>query len=145
MIYISGAITAKTKKDWSLNLLAGRKAAIELCKLRIPYFSPHLSTWEFEQEPDLNHITWQDYMDIDYDIISRCSGMLMMYGWENSKGAVLERQFAIDHGIPVFYSIQQILDHKPNKAKQVYDDIAEANAEIRRLSMLISRVAAVVC
>lgn len=145
MIYISGAITGKHKKDWSLNLLAGRRVAVELCKLGIPFFSPHLNTWEFEEEPDLSEVTWQDFMDMDYEIIGRCSGVLMMKGWEKSKGAVLERQFAIDHSIPVFYEIKQILDHKPIEAKQVYDDLDEANTEIKRLSMLVSRVAAVVC
>ena len=145
MIYISGAITGSTELEWATNYQKGREVAIEMCKHKIPYFSPHLNAWRFDLESDLDAVTWQDYMDMDYEILGRCSGILMMRGWERSRGAVLERQFAIDHGIPVFYSIQQVLDHKPAKTKQVYDDINEANTEIRRLSMLVSRVAAVVC
>ena len=142
MIYISGAITAKTKKMEMANLKAGRKIAIELCKLGIPHYSPHLSMWGFQHEPDLKEITWQDYINMDYDIISRCSGMLMMDGWEGSKGAVAEHQYAVINCIPVFYAIKQILDYEPGNFAGKYDDIEKANRKIMQLLNVIEKARA---
>ena len=140
MFYISGAITGKDQDEWAYNLLMGRQMAIECAKRGIPYYSPHLNTARFEIEEALVDVTWQDYMDMDYDIIARCSGILMMVNWEESKGAVLEREYAIANNIPVFYSIEQILDHKPTSIKGPYITLDAANAEVRRLIGVINKV-----
>ena len=109
MIYISGPITGKTPIEWQNNLDLGRMFAIEMMAAGIPYHSPHLNTWHFEQQTILSDITWQDYIDMDFEIIKRCSGIIMMQGWENSKGAVVERDFAMANSIPVYYSISEII------------------------------------
>jgi hypothetical protein len=44
----------------------------------------------------------------DLAIVKRCDVVLMNAGWEESKGCNLERMFAIDNNIPVFYSIEDL-------------------------------------
>jgi hypothetical protein len=44
----------------------------------------------------------------DLDILAQCDYILMMEGWQQSAGATEERAFAIQQGIPVFYSVEAL-------------------------------------
>ena len=44
-----------------------------------------------------------DWLDADTDDDG------LIDGWEFSKGAIVEREFALDHNIPVFYSIEALV------------------------------------
>lgn len=84
---------------------------MEMAVLAIPYHCPHLNSWEFEKEERVSSITWEDYMAMDLHILDLCSGILMIDGWEGSKGAVAERQFALMNNIPFYHSIKEIPAH----------------------------------
>lgn len=43
-------------------------------------------------------------MDGDLQIISRVDAVVMLEGWQDSKGAVMERDYALDNNIPVYYA-----------------------------------------
>jgi len=53
--------------------------------------------------------TWDEWMDFDIAWLSKCDALLRLPG--NSKGADKEVAFATEHGIPVFYSIDTLLEH----------------------------------
>lgn len=42
--------------------------------------------------------TWEDYMSICYPMVDMCDGICMIQGWENSRGARIERLHAIKYG-----------------------------------------------
>jgi len=39
-----------------------------------------------------------------------CDAILMLPGWETSKGAVIEHQRAAELGMPIYYSIEEVPD-----------------------------------
>jgi nucleoside 2-deoxyribosyltransferase len=44
----------------------------------------------------------------DLELLSRCDGILLITGWEASRGAQAERTFALQHGIPVFHTLGEV-------------------------------------
>ena len=44
-----------------------------------------------------------DYMDISYAMLNKCDAICMLEGWEDSKGAKMEKEYAEARGIKVFY------------------------------------------
>ncbi len=45
-------------------------------------------------------LTWEDYIDMDLAILKKCNCIYMLNGWQNSRGATLEKEFAEKHNIP---------------------------------------------
>lgn len=106
LVYIAGPITPKNGYLSEENVLEGFKAHIELVKGGIPNYCPQLvgafhSAW--------TEVTWETWMRHDHAIIKRCTHMLMLPNWETSKGACEERHFAHDMGMPIAYSIPELV------------------------------------
>lgn len=106
LVYISGPMTAKDGYSIEENTAAGVRVYLDLLKLGIPAFSPHLSGAFPSAWSALDHREWIAY---DFAIIDRCTHMLMMARWDSSTGAKLEHQYAIDHDVPVFYTLKALL------------------------------------
>ena len=133
MIYLSGAITAETIQLIEINVQKARKVAMQMALRGIPWFCPHMESYQFDSEDSLKSITWQQWMDIDLEILARCTGILMIEGWEASKGAVMERNFALTHGIKIYYSIGEIvIDEIPKKSP-----IQIAQEKVARMTILL--------
>jgi hypothetical protein len=45
-------------------------------------------------------LKWEDYIDMDLAILKKCNCIYMLNGWQNSRGATLEKEFAEKHNIP---------------------------------------------
>lgn len=45
--------------------------------------------------------TWQQYMDITLQMLRGCDEIYMLKGWQRSKGARIERLYALGSGIQV--------------------------------------------
>lgn len=108
LVYISGPMTAKDGRTIEQNAADGVAVYLELLKLGIPAFSPHLSGLAPSAWTALSHGEWLDY---DYAILDRCTHMLMMPRWETSKGAVAEREYMWSrHGHlgNIAYSIEEL-------------------------------------
>ena len=92
-VYISGAITGTT--DYM-----ERFASIESKLLSLGYEVVNPSTI-------LSHIpttsTHDEYMHISYALMDICNAIYMMDGWEKSKGANLEHDYAIDKEMNFVY------------------------------------------
>ena len=98
LLYPAGKYSADTKKEVHQNIEAARKIAIEIWKLGHYCISPHLNSQHMEDDG----IPWETFMSGDLSIISRCDGVVMIPGWEESRGASLEFSFATDKGIPIW-------------------------------------------
>jgi hypothetical protein len=98
IIYVAG----KYSGDTDANIDAARLVAIDVWKSGNVAICPHLNTVHFEQVPDLD-LTWEDYLQGDFNIISRCDAMIMVPGWEDSRGAVAERVYAQSLAMPIYY------------------------------------------
>jgi hypothetical protein len=45
--------------------------------------------------------TWQQYMDITLQMLRGCDEIYMLAGWRNSKGAQIERLYALGSGMEI--------------------------------------------
>jgi nucleoside 2-deoxyribosyltransferase len=62
---------------------------------------PHTNTAGFEHR--CKKAKHEQFLNGDIAIISRCDGIVMLPGWEESNGAKVERQVAIALGKEVYY------------------------------------------
>lgn len=103
IIYISGKYSDENSEKIRKNIQLAKKHAVEIWKKGFVAICPHLNTENFEEHCDLD---WDIYIKGDKEILSKCDAIVMLYNWIDSKGAKVERDFALELQIPVFYSHQ---------------------------------------
>lgn len=94
LVYISGPMTAKDGRTIEQNVADGVAVYLELLKLGIPAFSPHLSGLAPSAWTALTHAEWIAY---DCAILDRCTHILLMDRWQTSTGARLEFDYWMAH------------------------------------------------
>lgn len=97
-IYIAGPVTGMPQ----LNHHAFVDAASALHELGFEAVNPH--TLCRHVHPD----DWHTALKICLHNIVWCNGIYMLQGWQNSRGATLERSVAMQLNIPVFYHLHQL-------------------------------------
>lgn len=105
LIYLSGPYRSSFGEHgvWS-NIMAAREAAIDVWKMIAVPICPHLNTMLMGGAIHSNvELEVKLFLEGDCEIISRCDAVLMLPGWERSKGSNIERDFALKKDIPVFY------------------------------------------
>lgn len=118
-VYIAGPYTALRSSDVDRNILTARDAQAELYRMGHTPLCPHSMTAGFERDyPD---IEYNVYIETDLEWLKLCDAILMLPGWEDSNGSIKEHQFAIDNGIEVYYSLDDvpIADEIVSKASNV--------------------------
>ena len=114
VIYVSGKFSDDNKARMYENIKLAYKTTTELIKSGFSVVCPHTmgvlpdkdELFIYDSEIDYN--TW---LDNYVEIMKRCDGVLMLPNWTDSFGARYERDVALMYGIPVFYSIEEILDY----------------------------------
>lgn len=61
---------------------------------------PHTNTAGFEKRCKV--ATWDTFMEGDFRMLESCDAVVMLPGWETSKGARAEYEHALNLGIPVW-------------------------------------------
>jgi hypothetical protein len=89
-VYISGPMTGLP----DLNFPAFHAAAAKLRAAGYEAINPA----EHEEAPGK---AWADYLRKDIRLLMDCTGVALLPGWEQSKGARLERHIAIELGMTV--------------------------------------------
>lgn len=110
LVYISGPMTAKDGRSIEQNVADGIAVYLELLKIGIPAFSPHLSGLSPSSWTALTHAEWIAY---DCAILDRCTHILMMPRWETSTGACMELEYwrvRIDERGGVAYSVAELCE-----------------------------------
>jgi len=97
MIYISGAMTGI--KD--LNYPEFNRVAKLMRDAGIEVFNP--TEVKFDKTGLTDEEVYEKYMEIDLRAIERSQAILMLKGWQHSKGAVRELARARERGLLVLY------------------------------------------
>lgn len=99
-IYLAGKITGLSIEEYRA---AFKAAAHDVLA------AGHLPLCPVEMFPENPIWDWAEYMLADLRIIwHHADALLMIDGWEDSKGAQLERQAALAVDKPVYYSLNDI-------------------------------------
>ena len=109
-VYISGPMAAGYDRSVEENVTTGLLTYLDCLKRGIPAFCPHLSGAFPSAWAD---VSWETWLEYDYQVIARCTHMLMLPNWQTSRGACRERIKAEQIGIPVVYSIKELEKHLP--------------------------------
>ena len=104
ILYISGPYSAGNGRTVADNIAVARRYAVAAANAGWMPFTPHLNTAGFEIDcPEISH---QEWLDGDLAILRALSqagvAVLLLPGWEQSKGARLERDWAIHLNLEVF-------------------------------------------
>ena len=106
VIYIAGKYTGQSHDHRSYfeidqNIKAAMEAAAEFAKAGVGFFCPHSHCAHFEViTPDVQPAFWYE---LDLKFLDNCDAILMLEGWRQSKGSVIEHQEALRQGKKVFY------------------------------------------
>ena len=104
ILYISGPYSPGNGRTVAENIAVARVHAVAAVRNGWFPFTPHLNTAGFEIDcPEISH---QEWLDGDLAILRALSqaraAVLLLPGWEQSKGARLERDWAIHLNLEVF-------------------------------------------
>ena len=104
ILYISGPYTPANGRTVADNIAIARSYAVAAARKGWFPFTPHLNTAGFEIDcPEISH---QEWLDGDLAILRALSqagvAVLLLPGWEQSKGARLERDWAIRLNLEIF-------------------------------------------
>ena len=94
-IYISGPITGT--KDYMQRF---EKAEKELTEKGYSVINPAKVNAMLPQDA-----TWEEYIKVSLTLLSICTGVYMMPGWRESRGAVLEFMQARRNGMQIYEDI----------------------------------------
>lgn len=106
-IYIAGPYTAPTTEERDKNISVAEDAMYRILKAGHEPLCPHSHTkcWE-EKHPDLDY---EDYMRLSFAWLEQADCVFFLPGWEKSKGTLREREFAKEHHIPRYYTLEELL------------------------------------
>lgn len=102
IVYIAGPYFGDGKKETiEKNIREAEKYQIALANAGIGFFCSHNHTEHFQEKAKAPE---QFYYDLDFHILKNTTdAVLSMPGWEKSKGAVNEIEWARSNKIPIFY------------------------------------------
>lgn len=99
-LYLSGPYTGNGPAERDLNIERAAWTAARLWDMGFAVVCPHMNTARFEERCKV--AGYDDFLRADIELLSRLDCVVMLPGWEESKGAKAERERAIDYGIPVY-------------------------------------------
>ncbi len=105
VVYISGPYSGPDREAIAANIAAARAVAVELWDAGYTAICPHTNTIHFENDCACG---WDDYLAGDCELIARSDVVLMLPGWQDSRGAVHERAHALALDIPCVAQLGEI-------------------------------------
>lgn len=99
LVYVSGPYTANESGTIEEHVDRAENIAIELWRKGHAVICPHSNTHFSGKKVDL---AWNTWIEGDLNMIARCDAMVLTEDWETSQGARIERQYALNLGIPVY-------------------------------------------
>ena len=99
LIYVAGRHSDESDACIERNIANARRVAILLWEKGHAVICPHLNSIHMERDCKA---TYEDYMRGDFNMIARVDAMVMVPGWEQSKGACREKEYAESLGVPVW-------------------------------------------
>lgn len=109
VVYIAGPFRATnpdgTNDAWRTqqHIMKAMALALDVWKLGHAAVCPHANTMFFQNAAADN--VW---LDGDLEMLRRCDAVLMVEGFENSKGATAEAVEAMKEGIPAFTTLDEL-------------------------------------
>lgn len=114
LVYVAGKYRASTEWELEQNIRRAEEIARQLWAEGFAVICPHKNTAHFGgvlEDPQEDNELW---LMGDFEMVKRCDVLFRMEG--KSNGADREVALAKEKGIPVFYSLSQLIDYKETRA-----------------------------
>lgn len=107
-VYVAGAYSASDGLTFLDNIRKGMRKSTEVF---LSGFSPFCPWLDFQFQlmlKDGEGLTVDDYQSYSIDWLMASDALLLVEGWENSKGTKNEIEIAKENDIPIFESIEEL-------------------------------------
>ena len=104
IVYVAGPYTTP---DVAINMKNAMDAAAQLIEIGYTVVVPHLSHFLHMNNPQ----PYETWMRMDLEILEKCDAVLRIFG--ESPGADRETARAYELGIPVYRSIEELINTEP--------------------------------
>jgi len=105
VVYVSGAYRSKTEHGVHDNIELARDCAETVWRAGAMAFCPQMnSAYMGGVVPD------EVFLAGDFEMLSRCDAVYCVCGWRESKGSVEEFELARSLGLPVFESVNELIE-----------------------------------
>ena len=101
LLYIAGPYSGDTQE----NIKRAEMVSVNLIRQGFHVITPHKNTAGYEKYED-GTLTYETWLKMDLDILSRCDAVYVMTGSEDSQGVKKEIEFARERGIQVIYEAE---------------------------------------
>ena len=110
LVYVAGPYTALTREEISANVAKAEEWGKQVLLAGHVPLIPHKISSHWDLDPRLSdlfgHVDWLERFC--FPLLHSCHAIFLYPGWLNSKGAKMEHEFAMEHGIPVAHSIEEL-------------------------------------
>jgi len=103
LVFISGPFRADSAWGVEQNIRRAEELALKVWRLGFACICPHTNTRFFDGAADD-----EIWLAGDIEIMRRCDAVLMAPRWEFSNGSIQEREIALEFGIPVYESLDDL-------------------------------------
>jgi hypothetical protein len=104
LVYVAGPFRGPNHWAIAQNIRRAEELSLEVWRIGCAAICPHLNTAHYQGVlPD------DVWLHGDLEILERCDAMLVVPNWQNSKGTQGEIHHADTLGIPVFYSVGDLI------------------------------------
>ena len=107
-VYVAGAYSADNVIGVLDNIREGMRVSTEVLLSGYAPFCPWLDFhFQLMLRPD-ERLSVSDYYSYSLAWLDVCDAMILVHGWENSKGTLKEIERAKELGIQIFHSIDEL-------------------------------------
>jgi len=109
LIYISGKFSNPKPQEKAINIRNATLMAAKVWNAGFTAITPHINA---PQKEDGCTCRYEEFLEGDLELLLHCEGILMLPGWEESPGAIVEHNFANEHSLDIYYSLEELVaDH----------------------------------
>lgn len=110
LVYVAGPYTAPTREGISQNVAVAEAHGKEVLLAGYVPLIPHKISSHWDTDERLaalfGHVDWLERFC--FPLLRACRAVYLYPGWETSRGARLEQEYATQHSIPIAYSIDDL-------------------------------------
>jgi len=122
-VYVAGAITPYPSEHpvigFLSNIRRGQRMAKDLLLKGYSPFCPFLDFMYFLHLREGENITEKQIKDLSMAWLEKCEAVLVLPRYRKSMGTKAEIERAKELGIPVFYSVEDLLDYEEANGEKV--------------------------
>ena len=103
LMYIAGKFTDKSVYRQEQNIRLAEEAAVNIIKSFKGEYMPVIPHSMTRNLDDSELAPWDFWMNGMLQLLDRCDAVLFLPNWRDSKGAIMEHDYAVDTKKEIFY------------------------------------------